>query len=172
MRWLLLPCAALLVAAGTTRPAAADDVRVDPKAKQFKVQGKFTEVAMNDGDKTEVPVRVPAFFTIEGKKATFRSGGASGVLAANPDTGAPVAAPYGFSLQLTISRLGGDDLLLDLAIENSQLAVDGKATAARNASLATTRKAKSGKPLRIVLEEDARGAPRQWLDLTVTESDE
>jgi hypothetical protein len=170
MRWLLLLCAALLLGAGTTGPARADEPRVDPRAKQFKVQGKFTEILSADGEKTEVPVRIPAFFTVEGKKATFRSGGAVGVLA-NPDTGAPIA-PYGFSLQLAINRLGGDDLLLELAIDNNQLSGDGRATAARNVSLNTSRKAKSGKALRIVLEEDARGAPRQWLDLTVTEGDE
>jgi hypothetical protein len=169
MRWFLLVCAAVLLGAGTAGTARPDEPPVvNPRAKQFKVQGKFTEILVNDGDKTEAPVRIPAFFTVEGKKATFRSGGATGVLG-NGDT---AGAPYGFSLQLTITRLGGDELLLEMAIDNSQLSVDGKVTSARNVSLSTARKAKSGKALRLVLEEDARGGPRQWLDLTVTEGDE
>jgi hypothetical protein len=171
MRWILLLCTALLLGAGTAARAPADEPRVDPRAKQFKVQGKFTEILVNDGEKTEAPVRVPAFFTVEGKRATFRSGGAAGVLGST-DTGAAASAPFGFSLQLTITRLGGDDVLIDIAVENSQLSVEGKATAARNVSLSTSRKAKLGKALRIMLEEDPRGAPRQWLDLTVTESDD
>jgi hypothetical protein len=171
MRWIVLLCAAALVGAETAPMAHGDEPpAMNLRAKQFKVQGKFTEILVNDGEKTEVPVRIPAFFTVEGKKATFRSGGAVGVLA-NPDAGTQ-AAPYGFTLQLTITRLGGDDLLLELAIDNNQLSVDGKATTARNVSLSTSRKAKSGKALRLVLEEDARGAPRQWLDLTVAESDD
>ncbi len=169
MRWFLLVCAAGLFSAGTSGSARADEPpAVNPRAKQFRVQGKFTEILVNDGEKTEAPIRIPAFFTVEGKKATFRSGGATGVLG-NPDAG---GAPYGFSLQLTITRLGGDEILLEMAIDNSQLSVDGKVTSARNVSLTTARKAKSGKALRIVLEEDARGGPRQWMDLTVTEGDE
>jgi len=168
MRWILLLCAASLLGAAAQTVCADEPPVVNPRAKQFKVQGKFTEILVNDGDKTESPVRIPAFFTVEGKKATFRSGGATGVLG----NGDAAGAPYGFSLQLTITRLGGDEILLEMAIDNSQLSVDGKVTSARNVSLSTARKAKGGKAVRLVLEEDARGGPRQWLDLTVTESDE
>jgi hypothetical protein len=36
----------------------------------------------------------------------------------------------------------------------------------------SVRKAKLGKALRIILEEDAKGSSRQWLDVTVVEADE
>ncbi len=165
MRWMLYLATAAVLALGMTRPGAADEPKVDLKAKQFKVQGKFSEILPDD--KAETSTRIPAYYTLEGRKSTYHSGGlgihGNAVIGSEP-------APYGFSLQLTIARAGGDDLVLDFALENSQLSGDAKS--AHTAALSTVRKAKVGKSLRIILEEDAKGVPRQWLDLTVSEADE
>ena len=171
MRWIVFLCAALLLVPGATLLSGADEPKVDPKAKQLKVQGKFTEIIVTGDDKSETATRIPAFFTLEGKKSVFRSGGAVGIVG-NAVIGAPPVTPFGFSLQLTVARLGGDDLLLEMTVENTQVSLDTKMTSAKTASLASARKAKLGKQLRIVLEEDARGAPRQWLELTIAEVDE
>jgi hypothetical protein len=172
MRWMIMVLsAALLLGAGMTERAWADEPPVDPKAKQFKVQGKFTELTSDNGEKNERTTRVPALFIVEARRLTFRSGGAAG-LVADPVIGAAPVSPYGFSLQLTLTRLGGDVLLLDMAVDNTQVASDAKLTAAKSVSVHSTRKAKVGMPLRIILEEDAKGSPRQWLDLTVVEADE
>jgi hypothetical protein len=161
--------ALLALAFGTMRVARADEPAVDPKAKQFRIQGRFTEIQIDGGDKAEAVTRVPALYTVEGRKVLFRSGG-SAALAANAINGGVIAAPSGLSLLVTVTRAGGEDLLLDLAVENTQ--VDTKVTAAKSVAVHSVRKAKLGKALRIILEEDAKGSPRQWLDLTVVEADE
>jgi hypothetical protein len=164
--------AALLLGIGLTSAQQPQLPPVDPKAKQFKVQGKFTENLSDDGGKEEKATRVPALFIVEGRRLVYRSGGAVGVVS-DPAVGAVPAATYGLSLQLTVTRLGSDDLLLDLAVDNTQLLGDpNKVGAAKSSSVHGTRKAKLGRPLRIVLEEDSKGAPRQWLDLTVVEADD
>jgi hypothetical protein len=163
--------AALLLGAGMTQQARAEEPPIDPKAKQFKVQGKFTEVTNDNGEKNERTTRVPALFIVEARRLTFRSGGAA-ALVADPVIGAAPVSPYGFSLQLTVMRLGGEIVLLDMAVDKTQVATDAKLTTAKSVSVHSTRKAKVGNPLRIILEEDAKGSPRQWLDLTVLEADE
>jgi hypothetical protein len=169
---IIIAGAVLVLAIGLLPSARAQQPPVDPKAKQFKVQGKFTENLSDNGGKDEKTTRVPALFIVEGRRLVFRSGGAVGVTT-DPAVGAVPASPYGLSLQLTVTRLGSDDLLLDLAVDNTQLVGDpNKVAAAKSASVHGTRKAKLGRNLRIVLEEDAKGAPRQWLDLTVIEADE
>jgi hypothetical protein len=172
MRWTMIVMgAALLLGVEPMRAAWAEDPPVDPKAKQFKVQGKFTEATSDNGEKNERTTRVPALFIVEGRRLTFRSGGAA-ALVADPLIGAAPVSPFGFSLQLTVTRLGGENVLLDMAVDNTQVATDAKLTAAKSVSVHSTRKARVGAPLRIILEEDAKGAPRQWLDLTVVEADE
>jgi hypothetical protein len=168
---MMMVAAALVLATAPALTAQPQLPPVDPKAKQFKVQGKFTENLSDNGEKNEKITRVPALYIVEGRRLVFRSGGSAGVVS-DPVTGAVVTSPYGLSLQLTITRVGSDDLLLDLAVDNAQPVVEGKVGAARTASVHGTRKAKLGKPLRIVLEEDPKGAPRQWLDLTVVEAEE
>jgi len=172
MRWIIMVVgAALLLGVGPTQATRADQPAVDPKAKQFKVQGKFTEMMSDNGEKNDRTTRVPALFIVEGRRLTFRSGGAA-ALVADALIGAAPISPSGFSLQLTVTRLGGDTVLLDMAVDNTQVATDAKLTSAKSVSVHSTRKGKLGLPLRIVLEEDAKGAPRQWLDLTVVEADE
>ena len=169
---IMVAAAALLMGIGLASAQQVQQPPVDPKAKQFKVQGKFTENLADNGEKNEKMTRVPALFIVEGRRLVFRAGGSAGVVTDPVTGGAVPASPYGLSLQLTITRLGSDDLLLDLAVDNAQLVGDAKLAVAKTASVHVTRKAKLGKPLRIVLEEDAKGAPRQWLDLTVVEADE
>src|SRR5258708_9202480 len=77
MRWMMMVVgAALLLGAGMTQQARAEEPPIDPKAKQFKVQGKFTEVTNDNGEKNERTTRVPALFIVEARRLTFRSGGA------------------------------------------------------------------------------------------------
>jgi hypothetical protein len=165
MRWMIPLCAGLLVAISA---ACADDPKVDSKTKQFKVSGKFTEITFIDGEKAESATRIPASVLIEGRKFAFHSGGSAGFTG----NGGTITTPFGFALQINVARLDGDDLLVEMSVENTQISQDGKVTSTKHASVATTRKAKLGKVLRIVLEEDPRGAPRQWLDLTVGDADE
>ncbi len=170
MRWMVLLCAALLISSPLF--ARADEAKGDQKAKQIKIQGKFTEIIVDgDDNKSEKTIRIPPFLTLEGKKVSYRSGGAAG-LVGNALTGAAPPTPYGFSMHLSVSRLEGDDLVLEMNVENSIASTDAQVVAASTVALSSTRKAKFGKPLRIVLEEDARGIARQWLDLTVTQADE
>jgi hypothetical protein len=169
MRWLILLAALVALGLGTMRAAQADEPAVDPKAKQFRIQGRFTEIQVDGGDKTESVTRVPALYTVEGRKVLFRSGTAAG-LTANAINGGVIPVPSGLSLLVTVTRAGGDDLLLDLAVENTQ--VDSKVIAAKSVAVHSVRKAKLGKALRIILEEDAKGSSRQWLDVTVVEADE
>jgi hypothetical protein len=170
MRWFMLLSALLALGLGTMRLVRADEPAVDPKAKQFRIQGRFTDIQVDGGEKAETVTRVPALYTVEGRRVLYRSGGAAG-LAANAINGGVIAAPSGLSLVVTVTRAGSEDLLLDLAVENTQ--VDSKAiAAAKSVAVHSVRKAKLGKALRIILEEDAKGSPRQWLDLTVVEADE
>jgi len=169
MRWIVLLCAALQISSLSF--ARADEPKVDQKAKQIKIQGKFTEIIVDGDDKTEKTIRIPPLLTLEGKKASFRSGGAAG-LVGNAITGTASPTPFGFSLHLSVTRLEGDDIILEMSVENSIASSDAQVVAASTVALSNTRKAKFAKPLRIVLEEDTRGTPRQWLDLTVTQADE
>ena len=169
MRWIVLLCAALIISSPSF--ARADEPKGDQKAKQIKIQGKFTEIIIDGADKTEKTIRIPPFLTLEGKKASYRSGGAAG-LVGNALVGSAPPTPFGFSLNLSVTRLDGDDIILEMNVENSIASSDAQVVAASTVALNNTRKAKFGKPLRIVLEEDTRGIARQWLDLTVTQADE
>jgi hypothetical protein len=175
MRKQLFLCAALMLLTGIGAASAADEpakpAAVDAKNKQYKVQGKFVEIIVVDGDKTETTTRIPAFVTLEGKKAAFHSGG-SAALVGNAVIGTAKSEPYGFSMHLTVTPLGEADLVLDLSVENTQVTLDQKMTQAKSASLASTRKAKLAKSLKIVIEEDAKGVPRQWLEITIAEAAE
>jgi len=172
MRKQLFLSAALVLLTGIGAASAADEpakpAAVDAKTKQYKVQGKFVEITVDNGEKSETTTRIPAFVTLEGKKAAFHSGG-SAALVGNALIGTAKSEPYGFSLQLTVTRLGEEELVLDLNVENTQVTLDQRVSQAKSASLACTRKAKLAKSLKVVIEEDAKGVPRQWLDVTITE---
>ena len=72
MRWTLYLATAAVLALGMTHPGAADEPKVDPKAKQFKVQGKFSEILPTIRPRHRRASRPD--YTLEGRKSSYHSG--------------------------------------------------------------------------------------------------
>lgn len=131
--------------------------------RQFHIQGKFFTKIDEDKD----TIRVPKFTLLDGHAGQYTYGGAFSF--AGAASGPGPGLPWGLSLTVKVNGLEADKLQVEVGVRHTSLTMDARSATERTAAMQTVMLGRIGSTLKLVIDEDAQGSPRRWLELTVAE---
>ena len=130
--------------------------------QHFEIRGKFVQT---EADKSESVITIPPIVVLEEKLAKYRTGGT--VTTSSNPLGGGLSASGGLSVEMKITPVWKETLMVNLAVEYADPAVTNQSATTRSVSLSTVRNMTLGKTTKLVLQADAKGTPTWWLELKV-----